>query len=238
MVTLSDAFNTMAERLETLVRSHEEFVADASHQLRTPLQALRLRLENAEALSAGDARADLQSALAEVARLGRLVDGLLALARAERETAHTETVDVTEIVNGRRDAWEPLANERGIAMRTVLAVGPLRAIATPGHLDQMMDNLISNALDASPEGGAIELRAAKNGSWIEVHVVDQGEGMTPEQRQLAQDRFWRAPDSTRGGTGLGLTITTRLAKLDGGDLDLRDADGHGVDAVVLLRPPL
>lgn len=232
---LAEAFNLMAGRLELLVRSNEEFVADASHQLRTPLHALRLRLENAEAAAGQRAKADLAGALAEVERLARLVDGLLALARADRTAPPTADIDLTDILEGRREAWEPVAGERGVSIATDTNDGARRAVATPGHLDQILDNLISNALAASPAGSTIEVWTSDVDGRVEVHVSDRGPGMSAQERERATERFWRPSDGGRGGTGLGLTIARRLAEVDGGALDLREQAGGGLDAVVVLR---
>ena len=118
-------------KLEQLLDSQHAFVADASHQLRTPLTALRLRLENLEADVAEPSRAGLESALAEVERLAQLVDGLLALARADSGQAPAGAVDSAAAVAERVGAWQALAEERGVALRA--EGGPLPpAHAAPG----------------------------------------------------------------------------------------------------------
>jgi signal transduction histidine kinase len=225
-------FNDTVARLDTLLRSQEEFVADASHQLRTPLAALRLRLENLER-DVGDAgKADLAAALAEVVRLARLVDGLLVLARADAAKAAPAPVDVAAVVAARTDAWSPQLAERGVVVDVRLKA-PLRALATAGSLDQVLDNLISNAVAVSPPGSTIVVEGLRAGGSVELHVRDEGPGMTPEQRSRAFDRFWRA-GAPGAGTGLGLAIVHRLVTADGGAIELREAPGGGLDAVVRL----
>jgi signal transduction histidine kinase len=231
---LASTFDTMAARLEQLVGAQEAFVADASHQLRTPLQALRLRLENVEADAPRALKPELEAALNEVGRLGSLVEGLLALARAEKEAPAAERIDVADVLDERREAWEAFADEAGVTLGTPMADGV--ATTTPGYLETILDNLISNAVDASSDGSAIDLRTERLDGWIEVHVTDHGHGMTPEQRARATDRFWRADDATGDGSGLGLAIAHRLVALDGGELELRATPGGGLDAVVKLRP--
>ena len=231
---LGDTFDTMATRLEQLVGAQEAFVADASHQLRTPLQALRLRLENAEADGTAKTQPQLEAALHEVERLGSLVEGLLTLARAEKQAPAVETIDVPTVIGERCAAWDAFADEHGI----VLVAAPndvSGALATPGYLEQVLDNLISNAIDASEDGSVIELTASVDGPSVEVHVTDHGRGMTAEQRSRATDRFWRAEDASQNGSGLGLAIAQRLVSLDGGELELRDTPGGGLDAIVRLR---
>jgi HAD superfamily hydrolase (TIGR01509 family) len=99
----------------------------------------------------------------------------------------------------------------------------------------VLDNLIANALEASPPGGTITIDARRSGPHAELQVVDQGPGMPAEQRARAFDRFWREP-SNRSGSGLGLAIVRRLVTADGGTVELRQAPGHGLDAVVRLQP--
>lgn len=230
---LAASFNETVRRLDALVRSRDAFVADASHQLRTPLAALRLRLETLEGDLSGESRDDLGAALAEVARLSHLVDGLLTLARSDETTSAPERVPLDRAVAERIDAWSALAAEQDVAL--VAAVEPgLAGRATAGRIEQVLDNLLANALEVSPRGGAIRVTGARAGGWAELHVVDEGPGMTPEQRSRAFDRFWRGGPGG-GGSGLGLAIVERLVTSDGGQVELAEAPGGGLDAVVRLR---
>ncbi len=224
---LASEFNDMVAQLDTLLRSQQDFVADASHQLRTPLTALRLRLENLERDLDDDGRRELDAAIDEVERLSRLVTGLLVLARAE-ETPTPGEIDLNDVVLGRVESWAPYAEELGITLDARVD-GAAPARATRERLDQVLDNLIENALEYSPTGTSVTVAA----SGSEVHVVDEGPGLTDEERERAFDRFWRGG---RGeGSGLGLAIVRRLVEADGGSVELRRADGGGIDAVVVLR---
>ena len=235
------AFDEMADRLVELMDAQEAFVADASHQLRTPLTALRLRLENLEAeVDGADALEDLAGARRETQRLSRLVDGLLTLARADREgdDHDREAVDVDALVAERLEAWRPIAEECEVEL--VGEPSDLRILATEDRVSQVLDNLLSNAIDASPSGSSLRVSAQPcEPRWVELHVVDEGPGLDDEQRRHAFDRFWRtdrvAGDEGRpalGGSGLGLAIVRRLVQADGGQVELREADSGGVDAVV------
>ncbi|MCC6222222.1 MAG: HAMP domain-containing protein [Thermoleophilia bacterium] len=232
---LAASFNDTVHKLDELIRSREAFVADASHQLRTPLAALRLRLENLEGASSAGGGADLQAALAEVERLSRIVDGLLALARTDSTTAHPARIDVGSVVAERLDAWTALAEEQGVSLAGDIASG-LSALATPGRLEQVLDNLLANALEVSPAGGTIAVSGAPAGAFAELHVADEGPGLSEEQRARAFDRFWRAGPSA-GGSGLGLAIVERLVTADGGEVALHAARGGGLDACVRLPLP-
>ena len=226
--SLAAAFNDTVAKLSRLLRSQGEFVADASHELRTPLTALRLRLESLPASRERDA------ALTETDRLRELVDGLLALARADAGAEASEPVDVSAFLRERVDAWLPLADEHDIDL-VVRLDGPLLVRAAPGRLAQILDNLLANAFEASPPGGRVTVSARDASPWVELHLSDEGPGLTSEQRERAFDRFWRA-GSGNGGSGLGLAIVRRLVAADDGLVDLDEAPGGGVDAVVRLRP--
>jgi signal transduction histidine kinase len=226
--SLAAAFNETVAKLSRLLRSQGDFVADASHELRTPLTALQLRLESLPQSQ------DRDAALLEADRLRDLVDGLLALARADAGSEASARVDASALIRQRVEAWSPLADEHGVTLVVELD-GPLPAHAAPGRLAQVLDNLLANALDASPRGGKVTVSAAGTPSWVELHLRDEGPGMTREQRERAFDRFWRA-GSGEGGSGLGLAIVKRLVSADEGEVELGEAPGGGVDAVVRLRP--
>ncbi len=240
VTALAATFNEMADRVDDLVRSQRRFVADASHQLRSPLTALRLRLDN---LNSGDASAvadTREAALHETFRLSRLVDGLLTLARAEGHRPKREPVDTAAIVRERFDAWAPLASEQGVELVLEPSDGPAAtALIVPGHLDQILDNLIDNALDATPAGHAVHLSSLIIGSQVEIHVTDEGRGLTDDERQRAFDAFWRGPRAnTNSSTGLGLAIVDQLLRASDGVISLDVSPSGGVDAVLRFPIPV
>ena len=155
---LAQAFNTMAARIESLVQGHQMLIADVSHQVRTPLAALRLRLDLLSQDADDVTAAELAGAQEEIARLARLTNGLLAVARAENATAPPVLADVAAVVRDRVAAWRPAAEERGVTL-TVTASGPAAAQLGDGHLEQILDNLLANALDALPAGKTITVTA-------------------------------------------------------------------------------
>ncbi|MEU0809840.1 HAMP domain-containing sensor histidine kinase [Streptomyces sp. NPDC005970] len=243
--SLAATFNQTAARLEHLLASQRAFAGEASHQLKTPLAALRLRLDNLEPDIAGHARGSLTAAMTETDRLARMVEGLLAMARMEESAGTREPVGLDRVCAERTRAWAPLFEQHGVRLvRHGEFAG--QVFAVPGAIEQIVDNLLSNALRASPVAGTVvlEIRAAPadrrhhrapRPTWVELHVVDQGPGMTAEQRHRAFDRFWRAPDAPKGGTGLGLSLVQRLTHASGGDAALRPAPDGGLDAVVRLQ---
>jgi signal transduction histidine kinase len=234
--SLARQFNHMAGRLAELVEAQGRFVADASHQLRSPLTALRLRLENLEAGAKGDAAEGIAAAGQEVQRLSRLVDGLLTLSRAGGDEPERRPVDVGDVIEGRCDAWSALAAERHIDLTPAVDEDLRRtALLVPGDLDQILDNVLANAVEVSPPGGRISVQlTAKDAHHFELHVVDQGPGMTADDRRRAFDRFWQGAGSNGGHSGLGLAIVRQLAARNDVLVELRQATPTGLDAVITL----
>ncbi|MFB7583203.1 sensor histidine kinase [Streptomyces hydrogenans] len=237
--TLARTLNQGAERLDTLVASQRIFVADASHQLRTPLTALRLSLDNiADGVDDEFVREDVEQATAEVVRMSRLVSGLLVLARAEAKVSAPEPLALRELVEERLKVWRPAADERGV---TIVLTGDAddraRVLAGAGNLDQVLDNVLSNALEVSPDRGTITVRVETGGPEEAVlEVLDQGPGMSAAEQARAFDRFWRGQGLTgRSGSGLGLAIVKQLVTDDGGTVTLRDAPGGGLCVRIGLR---
>jgi signal transduction histidine kinase len=230
---LAETFNSMASELDKLLRSQDAFVADASHQLRTPLAALRLRLENLEPDITNPGKENLQGALREVERLSALVDGLLTLARADRAHSAPSSILLGPLVEGRVEAWSAFAAESDVHFHVELE-SEVAALATPGRVEQVLDNLLANAIDASPVGATITVSTRAANGWVELHVIDEGRGLSETERSRAFDRFWQAHEE-RDGFGLGLAIVRRLTAGDGGDVELRDGSPGGLDAVVRLH---
>jgi signal transduction histidine kinase len=221
-------------------------MAEVSHQVRTPLAALRLRLDLL-AQDADEATAtELVGAQEEIARLARLVNGLLAVARAENVTAAPVDIDVPAVLADRAAAWRPAAEERGITLTADGRQG-LTVRVGDGHLEQILDNLLANALDALPDGGTVAVTASPGRSAARqtassplatadvatVTVADNGRGMSRQQQRTAFHRF---ATGSPGGTGLGLAIVDRLAAASGGSVALADSPGGGL--TVILELPL
>jgi signal transduction histidine kinase len=251
---LGTTFNTMAGRLEALVHGHRAVIADVSHQLRTPLAALRLRLDLLAADAAhsdADTAHELTGALDELARLSRLVDGLLTVARAENVVPVPVTIDVAEVARERVVAWHPVADDRNITLVATSVGGgggsgarrlaggfsgpsggsggsgggPVLAWIGEGHLEQILDNLIANSLDALSPGHRVTLTAMATPSGARITVSDNGPGMSAEDRERA---FLRFTSMSPGGTGLGLAIVHRLVTSNGGIAGLAETPGGGL----------
>ena len=230
---MAATFNMMAGRLEALVHGHRAMLADASHQLRTPLTALRLRLDLLAVDSPPAAAAELAGAQEEIARLSRLVDGLIATARAEAVTEQLEQLDLREAVNERVAAWQPVADGNGVKLIAEPPAAPTPVIALgAGHLEQILDNLLDNAIEAiGDRGGTVRVSVAKSEKRVTLTVADDGPGMTPQERSRA---FLRFTTGSQSGTGLGLAIVHRLVTANGGGIRLADTPGGGLTVEIEL----
>jgi signal transduction histidine kinase len=228
--SLSASFNEMADRVQRLIGAQREFVADASHQLRTPLTALRLRLEEARAAGVGaGVAAELDAGTAEVDRLAAIVDELLVLSRAEDRELRGEAVDLPDAVERAVERWQAAAEAREIALRLVGDDGGT-AWCARADLDRALDVLIENALRYSPAGGEVTV-AAGDGC---IEVRDRGPGLAPGENEPVFERFHRGRAGQQGpaGSGLGLAIARTLARAWHGEARLGNRPGGGAVAVL------
>ncbi|GGY52625.1 sensor histidine kinase [Streptomyces djakartensis] len=232
---LATSFTHTATRLQQLLASQRAFAAEASHQLKTPLTALRIRLENFEPQLDPAVHDSLDEAIGETERLARMIQGLLSLARLEATATTPEPTDLDAVVTDRAATWAPFAAEHHVHITTTGHPAG-HVLAIPGALEQIIDNLLANALRVSPPGTTITLATRPVAQGTELHVIDQGPGMSETERRRAFDRFWRASDTHHDGTGLGLPIVEQLTRASGGHITLNAAPGSGIDATVLLRP--
>ncbi|GAA1894779.1 sensor histidine kinase [Asanoa iriomotensis] len=233
---LTTSFNEMADTVTDALERQRLFVAHASHQLRNPLTVLRLRVEGLGDVLPDAAGPEHHLALEESDRLARVLDSLLALARAEWDRTPPVVVDAGALVAARVEAWLPMAAQRGIALTAALPPSPVQAEAADTALDQALDALIDNGLKFAGAGGHVEVAVSALPGRVVVTVRDDGPGMTREQCRLATRRFWRAPNTQNvDGAGLGLSIATVLIEASGGALSLAPLRPHGLEARVRLR---
>jgi signal transduction histidine kinase len=227
---LGRSFNRMAGELSANLAAQRDFVANASHQLRTPLTGIKLRLEAIRA-EGGSAAEQALKAEAELDRLSALVDDLLGLARAAADRTHGESVDLGEAVRAAGRRWAEPAAEAGHD----LVVGDGREAtvwAAAADVAHILDNLLENAIRYSPRGAQIQVEVETNGDRPGLVVSDTGPGIAPAERAHVFERFYRgAAGRTAGpGTGLGLAIVAELAERWDGRVELLEGPGARVRA--------
>jgi signal transduction histidine kinase len=228
---LGHSFDEMARRLERTVQAQREFIANASHQLRTPLTGIKLRLESAiDSTSDEETRRQLEAVDREVDRLSEIVDRLLVMAKQIEEGRPTR-VDVGDAVTRAVSRWEERASRLGASLLARGEGGS--AVGNPADLDQILDNLLDNAIAYAP--GAITLESGREDGRVLLAVRDRGPGIPDLEIQRVTDRFYRGLGAPPGGSGLGLAIARELAEKWGGSLSVRNAEGGGTRVEVRLR---
>jgi two-component system, OmpR family, sensor kinase len=230
---VAHAFNDMTDRLAAVLEAQREFVANASHQLRTPLTGLRLRLESASLKAGPELAAELDAAEREVERLARLLSALLTLAReGDRPTARA-TVLLTDAVERAAERWADRAAQSDHEL-VVDCRGQAFAKASEEDLAITLDNLIENALKYSPGGGAVTVECGADGSEAYLAVLDDGPGLRPGEDEHVFERFARGSGTGAPGTGLGLAIVATLARRWGGSAHMTSRPEGGARAEVRL----
>ncbi len=230
--SLGRAFNEMTQRIRRLLRVQQDFVADASHQLRTPLTGLRLRLENLAARepTGGAAAQELDAAMGEIDRLSQIVDELLILSRAGEHELPGERIDLGEAARRAAERWRDAGRERGIAVEPRSDGATGGAWCARPDLDRSIDALVENALRYSPAGTAVTIAAAPG----RLEVLDEGPGLEPGEEEAVFERFSRGSAGRRSprGTGLGLPIARELTRQWGGEVSLVNRSRGGLRAVI------
>jgi len=230
--SLGESFNEMTDRVQRLLDSQRAFVADASHQLRTPLTGLRLRIEEARAAGVSrDAAAELEAGTTEVDRLAQIVEELLVLSRAGERELPGERLELRAVTERALARWQATAAELEIALDS----GELHSGAVwyvEADADRALDVLLENALRYSPRGSHVTLASAPG----RIEVRDRGPGLTAEDGESIFERFHRGSAGLGGppGSGLGLAIARELARAWGGDVSMRNREGGGAVATLLL----
>jgi signal transduction histidine kinase len=232
--TLGASFNRMSDAVAEAAEQQRQLVADASHQMRNPMAALRFRVDTlADQVQPGGMRT-YNGCVEEVERMELLLDGLLALASVENVAAglaEPDESDTATVLLERYEAWHPAAERAGVRMDMSTldhAIVPM----SETDLSQVLDVLLDNAIKHAGKGAEVSL--SSDGGTIT--VADNGPGMPPEDRARATLRFWRSNRASTRGTGLGLAIAERLVTAHKGTLEIEAAEPHGL--VVRVTLPL
>lgn len=239
---LVDSVNSLMQRLSDSAARERNFIADAAHELRTPIAAIRI---NVEALQAQHRLTEHQSellsgVLRSIDRATRLVGQLLRLMRssAEIDASPNEPLALDELLQDRLATLSGLAQVRGVELELVTTERDLRVLGAREGLTSMVDNLVENATKYSPPAGVVTVRLAREADQAVLTVSDQGPGIDAALRDRVFDRFFRTPDQTQTGSGLGLAIVRSVVEKHGGQIALGVNPGDGRGLQVTVRLPL
>ena len=218
------ALTETAEKLGGIVHRTQRVAADASHHLRTPLTGVRLRLEAIEDISTEAAvQEQAQAATAEVDRLARRIDQVLALARSDAGNSGEQVVDLSATARARVEAASYLADERGLTLQ-IATVDSARILAGPGVTARVIDELLGNAMNYARS--VISVGVGVEGGYAKLVVTDDGPGVGADEHELIFERFTRGATGVAGGSGLGLALVREAARAHGGDaVAARDESG-------------
>jgi two-component system OmpR family sensor kinase len=231
---LSEAFNSMSERLEALDNSRNQFVSNASHELKTPLSTMKVLSETLiyqEPPDPGMTKEFLTDINREIDRLNATVDDLLTLVHFDSNKIELRTVRarLDQIVASTIHRLQPLAQNKGIALKYVEAA-EIECLCDDRKLEQVFYNLVDNALKYTPEGGEVRVSVSREGHSAVIRVADNGIGIPKADQMHIFDRFYRV-DKARarvtGGTGLGLSIVKQIMRLHGGTVTLDSEENKG-----------
>ena len=233
---LTTSFNRMVDELRRTDQLRRNLTADVAHELRTPLHVIQGNLEGIQDNIYEATSEHIAATLEETRLLGRLVDDLntLALAESGQLPLVKEELDVGDLLVDVAAAFASQTDSAGIALESDVANdGAVTVIADAGRLQQVMGNLVSNALRHTESGGTISIRASSTSKTVLLEVSDTGEGIPAEDLPFVFDRFWRGePSRARAGHmggGLGLAIARQLVEAHGGQIDVRSEPGEGTD---------
>ncbi|MGA9372538.1 MAG: HAMP domain-containing sensor histidine kinase [Solirubrobacterales bacterium] len=231
--SLARSFNRMTARISRMLRGQQEFVADASHQLRTPLTGLRLELEEVrETLPEDDDRiAGVDRGITEVDRLSRIVDELLILSRAGERESPVEEFDVAAAAGRTVDRWRKTAADADVRLTLSNAGDAGSCVCARADFERALDVLIENAIQYSPPGAVVEVAVAPG----RIEVLDDGPGLEPGEEEAVFERFHRgSAGAGTKGTGLGLSIARELANELGGSVRVENRELRGARAILEL----
>ncbi len=238
---LSDSFNKMANSLEQNDRERREMLTDIAHELRTPLSVLRGRLEGIMDGIYPTDQSHIGPALEETYLLERLVEDLRLLTVAESHQLSFEKreVDLVDIAQRSIGMFQPEADENKVNLDLALSIDKALVIADPIRTEQVIGNLLSNALQYIPAGGRIWIDISRQGDELAISINDNGPGVAENDLPFIFERFWRGEKSrsrASGGAGLGLAITKLLVEEQDGRIEARNLPGGGLQIIVFFKP--
>ncbi|HEX2332299.1 MAG TPA: ATP-binding protein [Burkholderiales bacterium] len=234
-----EALNALLERVQSAMARERRFTADAAHELRTPLAALKIHAQNAaRATSEAERHASLERMLAGLERAIRLAEQMLALSRAAARAPAAERVSLRQAVEDALDDVLPKLKERGIKV-SVAADAPESEPLVQGERDKLATlarNLLDNAARYSPAGSTVRVEIAHSDHATRLSVSDEGPGIPPELRERVFESYYRIPGAAGEGSGLGLAIVREIAAQHGATVQIGQCDGGRGTRVVVSFP--
>jgi len=234
------AMNELLERLSLALAAEQRFIADAAHQLRTPIAGLKTQTELAlRQTPSGEARETLQQLRSATQQATRLVNQLLSLARAEPPVGRVqagERVDLAQLAREATTEWVPRALERNVDLGFDGESQKAEVEGDPFLLREMLNNLLDNAIRYTHPGGQVTVRLARSGSGPVLTIEDDGIGIPEAERARVFERFYRVLGTGTEGCGLGLAIVKEIAQSHGADVQLTSPEG-GSGTLVRVRFP-
>lgn len=238
--SLSESFNEMASSLEKNDKERREMLADVAHELRTPLSVIRGRLEGIIDGVYAENSPQVSTALEQTYILERLIDDLRLLTLAETRQLQFDkrNVDVGQLIESTIEMFSAESQEKNILLSFAEKNGNLTAELDSQRIEQVLSNLIGNALRYVNENGKVWVTASEINNGIQITVNDNGAGIPEEDLPFIFDRFWRKEKSRSrisGGTGLGLAIAKQLIEAQGGSIEAKNLDEGGLQIIILLN---
>lgn len=240
---LGQVFNSMAESLARIEQNRRDFLANVTHEIRTPIAVIQAMTE---AILDGVAGPDqqkryLETIVGQTRHMDALVQELLDLAQLEAGELKVEQtkVNIYKQLSGVKERFSPMLLEKQIRLEIADAQTDISAMADPVRLEQVMNNLMSNAVRHSLPDSVISLKAEKTGEYVRIYVIDHGEGIAVEDLPHIWERFYRAEKSrsrSGGGSGIGLAVTQKLILAMGGEISVESSPGKGTTFSFTLPP--
>lgn len=227
--------NELLARLSKSLDANRRFIADASHQLRTPIAALQAEAEMA--LRSSDPSESLKRIVAGTRRITHLAHQLLTLSRLEPQQIQIpKVVDLAQLTRNAAERWIPLALERGIDLGFEL--NPAKVMGNPIWLEELANNLIDNAIRYTPSGGVVTVRCNDTSNQVNWEVEDSGPGIPKEEHERIFERFYRLDTTGVDGCGLGLAIVREIANNHNASISIEKGPNLGGALIRVIFPPI
>lgn len=225
LLNVVQAINRLMERVKTSAQAQQAFLSNAAHQLRTPLAGVQTQLELAMRESSPQQRERLQRAQSALQRMAHTTHQMLALARSDSQAATVEEfapVELQLLLEEAASAWLDPALGAGVDLG--FDAQPAEVFGSAWLLQEMLSNLIDNAIRHSPRGGRVTVCCGSDGARCWLSVEDEGPGIATDERSKVLERFYQGPGAAQGGTGLGLAIVSEVAQRHGAELTLESGE--------------